>query len=63
MFETFGTKYDSYLMQVVTVSGSEYLMKRDGSVYLRKDGLPQVNDADVVKEVQAQAKKDGGWDV
>lgn len=63
MFETFGTKYDSYLMQVVTVVGNEYLMKRDGSVYLRKDGLPEVTDTDVVKEVQEQAKKDGGWDV
>lgn len=63
MFEEFGTKYDTYLMQVVTVSGAEYLMKRDGSAYTRETGLPQVKDEDVVKAVQEQAAKDGGWSV
>lgn len=63
MFETFGTKYDSYMMQVVTIDGKEYLMKRDGSVYIREEKLPQVEDKDIVEAVQKQAKKDGGWDV
>lgn len=63
MFEEFGTKYNSYMMQVVTVSGSEYLMKRDGSVYTRATDFPEVTDEDIVKAVKEQAAKDGGWNV
>lgn len=63
MFEEFGDKYNAYNMQVVIVSGNEYLMKHDGTVYTRVPGLPQVTDKDIVVAVQAQAKKDGGWDV
>lgn len=63
MFETFGTKYDSYLMQVVNITGSEYLMKRDGTVYTRSENLPEVKDETIVKEVQEKAAKDGGWSV
>lgn len=63
MFEEFGTKYDTYLMQPVMVDGVEYLMKKDGTVYTREENLPQVKDEDIVTKVQEQAKKDGGWNV
>lgn len=63
MFETFGTKYNSYLMQVVMVSGSEYLLKKDGNVYTRATDFPEVTDEDTVKAVHEQAEKDGGWSV
>ena len=63
MFEEYGTKYDTYLVQVVTVNDNEYLMKSDGTVYIRATDLIQVKDKDIVAAVQAQAKKDGGWNV
>jgi hypothetical protein len=63
MFESFGDKYHEYMMQVVMVDDKEYLLKRDGSVYIRLEGLHQVTDEEAVKAVHLQAAKDGGWDV